>query len=68
MNDLLIRKLNLELLEVDEKIRKAEVFLLSKRADNITTTQDSLLRIQVQAMKTYRDCVFERLCDLTEVK
>jgi hypothetical protein len=68
MNDALIRKLNLELLEVDEKIRKAEVFLLSKRADNITTTQDSLLRIQVQAMKTYRDCVFERLCDLTEVK
>ena len=40
----------------------------SKRADTITNTQDGLLKIQIQAMKTYRDCVFERLYDLIEEK
>jgi len=50
-----------ENLELQEKIEKLEVFLANIEPWNITEVLKSLLNIQLNAMKTYNQCLVERL-------
>ena len=54
-------KLQLELNDVDSKINKLDYFINGDLYSSVNQTQQSLLRVQLSAMITYRDCLKERL-------
>ena len=50
-----------ERIELLSKINKLESFIHSEAFDKIEEVQQALLNIQLTAMKTYSNCLFERL-------
>ncbi len=57
-------RLDNEYKELDEKITKLKNFLDGDGVENIDKDQRTLLGIQLQAMKTYRTCLMERIVRL----
>jgi hypothetical protein len=57
-------RLETEESELTEKITKLKEFLDGKVVETIDKDQRTLLGIQLQAMKTYRTCLKERLIRL----
>jgi hypothetical protein len=47
--------------QLDERGNKLESFIKSEAFGNIAPVQQSLLRIQLQAMVTYGQCLMERI-------
>lgn len=47
--------------QVNERIEKLEAFTQSEAFQNIEAVQMSLLNIQLNAMKTYSQCLVERI-------
>ncbi len=54
--------------ELDARIEKLTAFFDSGKSQVIQKIQHSLLIVQLQAMKTYRLCLHERLVDLISYK
>ncbi len=54
-------RLLIESAELDARITKLDHFLSVGRSDNLHSTQQLLLRIQLKAMNTYSQCLHERL-------
>jgi len=63
MNDFKTRLEN-EKLELDEKIIKLSLFLISPEYQKIDNVQQTLLNIQLPAMETYSQCLLERIVRL----
>lgn len=56
-----LKRLNDEKVELQEKIEKLESFLGTENFNMIDANQQSLLIIQLSSMKTYLDCLRQRL-------
>lgn len=52
--------------QLSYKIEKLEEFINSNKFQDIAAIQCSLLNIQLDAMKTYKQCLFERILWLQE--
>ncbi len=61
MNNELIEKLQVEGKELSEKINNLISFTNGEKFREINHAQQSLLKIQLQAMQTYDQCLRERL-------
>ena len=53
-------RLTTEQMELTEKIVKLEDFIMSDKFRSIDPIQQSLLKVQLNAMKTYSQCLIER--------
>ena len=53
--------------QLKDKIEKLDNFILSDNFNSIDKIQQSLLSIQLSSMKTYSDCLGERLIWLEKV-
>lgn len=60
----LITKLRQERMELTTKIRKLENFRYTKDWHNISVSHKQLLDIQLQAMRTYLECLIGRCIDI----
>lgn len=60
MSDLIQRLID-ERIDLEEKLDKLDLFLMSEKADQIEKIQLALLKIQAAAMSTYLQCLIERL-------
>lgn len=47
--------------QVDERGNKLESFIKSEKFGSVTPVQQSLLKIQLQSMVTYGQCLMERI-------
>lgn len=47
--------------QLDERGNKLETFIKSEKFDSVTKVQQTLLKIQLQAMVTYGQCLMERI-------
>lgn len=54
-------RLDTERLELEEKLDKLDVFLMSDMATKIDDVQKALLKVQATAMNTYLQCLKERI-------
>lgn len=63
MDDFL-KRLENEKADLSERIGKLGDFLNSDKFEAISKTQKHLLQIQFSAMKTYYECLVQRLTDL----
>jgi hypothetical protein len=61
METTLKEKLAQERIELNEKISKLEDFITTDKFHSIDSVQQSLLNIQYSSMKTYSQCLLERL-------
>lgn len=61
MNNELIEKLQVEAKELSEKINNLGSFASGEKVREINHAQQSLLKVQLQAMITYEQCLRERL-------
>ena len=59
-------RLNTERKELSDKISKLESFTNSTKFSSTDITQQALLNVQLQAMKTYRTCLIERMTSLID--
>jgi hypothetical protein len=50
-----------EAMQLTEKIEKLESFINSETILTLPAVQHSLLNVQYLAMKTYRQCLYERI-------
>jgi hypothetical protein len=66
MNDSFKRRMIDEIDLLEDKISKLVTFLSSESFKTIDKVQQALLKIQLSAMHTYRDCLKERLTLLDE--
>lgn len=57
-------RLEQEKWQLDEKIGKLEAFVGSENFKNIDNVQMTLLNVQLLSMKTYGQCLLERLVRL----
>lgn len=57
-------RLTEEHLQLEEKINKLEHFILGDDFRLIDPIQQSLLKVQLMAMKTYSQCLIERMSAL----
>jgi transcription termination factor NusB len=64
MNDFIDRLID-EKQQLDEKIEKLTVFILSENFKSIEMVQQSLLQVQLLSMETYSQCLTERLAWLS---
>ena len=60
-----IERLYDEAKELSNKWNKLEIFIKSDSYNNIEPIQQTLLSIQLDSMKTYHNCLIERLKWLT---
>lgn len=60
----LMTKLRRERMELTTKIRKLETFRGTKEWDNISVSHKQLLDIQLQAMRTYLECLIGRCLEI----
>jgi len=60
MNDFKTR-LETEKVELEEKLNKLDVFLVSEKVKDIADVQKALLQVQATAMNTYLKCLKERI-------
>lgn len=56
-----IDRLNIEKNDLNDKIGKLKTFMESDKFNSIDVLQRSLLQIQIQAMFTYSQVLFERI-------
>lgn len=56
-----IQRLNDEKQQLDEKIEKLEAFTQSEKFQEVEPVQMSLLNIQLSSMRTYSQCLVERI-------
>ncbi len=63
MNTFIERLLNEET-ELNDKKSKLSIFIESEAFKNIDKEQQTLLKIQVQAMSTYSECLNQRLIQI----
>ncbi len=61
-----IGRLLTEKQELDEKLSKLNSFIAGPNFATVDTIQKSLLKIQASAMKTYTDCLDERILYLNQ--
>lgn len=47
--------------QLDERGSKLESFIKSEKFETVTSVQQTLLKIQLQAMVTYGQCLMERI-------
>lgn len=52
--------------ELDEKLSKLNTFIAGPNFATVDTIQQSLLKIQASSMKTYSDCLEERIMYLSQ--
>lgn len=57
-------RLKIEYDQLCDRIKKLERFLETDKFEELGLVQKSLLKIQLRAMCTYRQCLYERLLDL----
>ena len=62
----LLDKLNKEKIELLSKIKKLEEFRLTEKWNELSVSHKQLLDIQLQAMRTYLECLIGRCVDLLE--
>ena len=60
MNDFKTRLID-EKNQLEEKLNKLDLFLVSKKVKDIDDVQKALLQVQVTAMNTYLQCLKERI-------
>lgn len=60
----LLTKLNKEKIELLSKIKKLEEFRLTEKWDELSINHKQLLDIQLNAMRTYLECLIGRIIDL----
>lgn len=63
-----IERLKIERNELDTKLSKLKLFIETDGFKSINLLQQSLLKIQAQAMETYYQCLEQRLVWLELVK
>lgn len=57
-------RLLVERTELTERIKKLESFFSTAAFARLNDIQSALLLVQLQAMKTYEQCLHERIADL----
>jgi hypothetical protein len=57
-------RLLVEQMELQDKMNKLSSFVNSPKIDNVEPIQKSLLKVQLNAMSTYNECLIERLSNL----
>mgnify|MGYP001558673993 CR=1 FL=1 len=57
-------RLKQEFEELEERISRLAIFIHSKKLDEVTPIQRSLLIVQIEAMQTYSTCLHERINNL----
>lgn len=54
-------RLSEEKAQLDERGNKLEAFIKSEKFETVSEVQRSLLKVQLQAMTTYGQCLLERI-------
>ena len=54
-------RLETEKSELEEKLNKLDVFLMSEKVNSVDYVQKALLQVQATAMNTYLQCLKERI-------
>ena len=54
-------RLETEKVELEEKLNKLDAFLVSEKVKDVDDVQKALLQVQATAMKTYLQCLKERI-------
>lgn len=60
----ILHKLNKENFELLSKIRNLENFIFSEEWKELSVSQKCLLDIQLQSMRTYKECLSARISDI----